>query len=360
MDMKIPICEPWMGEEELAQLRDCVSRNWITGGIKVKEFEERIAKLCNVKYAVACSNGTTALYMGLMALGISDGDEVLVPDFTFIASANAVTWTGAKPIFVDIDKDTLNIDIEDCQKKVTNKTKAIMPVHIFGQSADMQKVLNFALDHNLKVIEDAAQGIGVSFKGHSVGGLGDIGCLSFYADKVITTGEGGMVLTNSDEYARKCRILKHQGRDGRGWYVHEYIGYNFRMTDMQAGVGLAQLGKLTEIIKNRKTHEGIYRQNLEGVNGIKFPYVDLRAFNVPFRHNIYVSNPEGLQKYLEGYGIQTRRFFYPLHLQPCYNTGGNFPKSIDAYNKGLSLPSSTGLTEEQINCVCDSIKEYIR
>lgn len=355
---KIPICEPWLDETELNQLKDCIDRNWITGGSKVSEFEKRMAELCGVEYAIACSNGTTALYMGLLALGVKEGDEVLVPDFTFIASANAVTWTGAKPVFVDVDKDTLNISIDDCAKKLTSKTIAIMPVHIYGQACDMEKVLRFALENNLKVIGDSAQAITVKFMSRPVTAMGHVNCMSFYADKALTTGEGGMVLTNSEEIQRECLILKHQGRTGRGWYVHDYIGFNFRMTDMQAGVGLAQLDKLPEIIKRRKQHEKLYRELLGDVIDVAFPHVDPRGFNLPFRHNIYVDNPTDLQVYLENCGIQTRQFFYPLHLQPCYDIKDDFPNSMNAYQCGLSLPSSTGLTEEQIEIVCHHIKRY--
>lgn len=356
----IPICEPYIGKEELMQLTNCIDTKWLSGGNKVKEFEQRMSSLCNTKFAVACSNGTVALYIGLLALGIGKGDEVLVPDFTFIASANAVTWTGARPIFVDIDSKTYNIDCNDARRKITKRTKAIMPVHIYGQSANMDDILDLTLEYELKVIEDAAQGIGVKWNGLPVGGLGDVGCLSFYADKVITSGEGGMVITNNEEIAKKCLILKHQGRTGRGWYVHDYIGFNFRMTDMQAGIGIAQLQKLDSIIKIRRDHDELYRHNLKNIAGLELTYTDKRSFNVPFRHNILVDKPDELQKYLEDNGIQTRRFFYPLHKQPCYNKKGKFPNSINAYEHGLSLPCATSLKNEDIEFICDKIRGFMK
>ena len=349
---RIPIYRPVFDEREKVQLVDCVDKEWLTGGVKVKEFEQKIANLCNVKYGVACSNGTVALYLGLLALGIGLGDEVIVPDFTFIASANAVTWTGAKPVFCDIDSKTLNMDVKSVESKINSKTKAIMPVHIYGKACDMFSLMALARAYRLKIIEDACQGIGVIYYGEPVGGFGDVGALSFYADKTLTTGEGGMVLTNNKDIAQKCLILKHQGRTGRGWYIHDEIGYNFRMTDMQAGVGLAQLEKLPEIISSKHRHSHLYKEKL-----LKF-MLDISNDDVPFRHNVFVDNPDELIMYLNNNGIDAKRVFYPLHHQPCYNIGGDFPNTEYAYNHGVSLPSSPLLTYEQISYVCDCVNAY--
>ena len=356
----IPQFEPWLGEEELAQVTETIKANWITGGEKVKQFEKQIAELCEVKHAIAICNGTLALYAGLKILGIGEGDEVIVPDFTFIASANSVVMAGATPVLVDIDAKTFNIAPESIHKAITSKTKAIMPVHIYGQAADMDTICEIARKYGLYLIEDAAQGIGVKFEGKPVGGFGEVGCLSFYADKTMTTGEGGMVLTNDDKLAEKCLILKHQGRTGRGMYFHEHIGYNLRLTDLQAAVGLAQLSKLSTIIERKKKNEGLYRDCLSGVDGIKFPYVDPRGFNVPFRINILVNDPEGLSLFLNEKEVGSRRFFFPLHMQPCYDIKGEFPNSVNAYQRGLSLPSSVKLTEEEIRYISDKIKEFYR
>lgn len=356
----IPPFEPWLGKEELKEVAQTIKDNWITGGPKVKEFQEKIAKLCQVKHAIAVSNGTVALYLGLKILGIGEGDEVIVPDFTFIASANSVVLAGAKPVFIDIDAETFNLDPSKVEKVLTKNTKAILPVHIYGQAADMPKICEVAERHNLYVIEDAAQGIGVTFERKPVGGFGDVGCLSFYADKTITTGEGGMVLTNNDKLAEKCTILINQGRLKRGWYFHEYIGYNFRLTDLQAAIGLAQLKKLPAIIRKKKRNEKLYRKYLSGVPEVKFPYLDPRGFNVPFRINILVKNPQGLLNFLERKGIGARRVFYPLHLQPCYKVKGNFPNAIFAYERGLSLPSAANLKQREICYICDSIRSFYR
>jgi len=356
----IPQIEPWLGKEELKEVAESIKNQWISGGPKVKKFQEKIAKLCKVKHAIAVCNGTQALYLGLKIMGIGQADEVIVPDFTFIASANAVVWTGAKPVFVDVDAKTFNIDSRQIEKAITKRTRAIMPVHIYGQAADMTAVMSIAKKHHLKVIEDAAQGIKVTFKGKPVGGFGSVGCLSFYADKIMTTGEGGMVLTNDDELAKKAIILLNQGRTGRGWYIHDHMGYNFRLTDLQAAIGLGQLKKLPVIIKRKKRIEKLYRQYLANVPGVELPYVDKQGFNVPFRIIILVKNPQGLMEFLETKGIKANRSFYPLHLQPCYNIKGDFPNSMFAYERILRLPSSVNLQQNEIYYVCQKIKEFFK
>lgn len=350
-----------LGKEELKELRESIAALWISGGPKVKEFQEKIAKLCGVKHAIAVCNGTQALYVGLLALGVGKGDEVIVPDFTFIASANAVTWTGATPVFVDVDRRTFNIDPREAERAITKRTKAIMPVHIYGQAANMRAIMSLARRRKLKVVEDAAQGIGVSFKGKPVGGFGEVGCISFYADKIMTTGEGGMIVTNDDELAKRCVILLNQGRTGRGWYIHDYIGYNFRMTDLQAGVGLAQLRKLPRLLEKRRRIERWYRSFLKGAPGVTFPYAAPEGVRVPYRITIMVEDPQGLMEFLDARGIKAVRSFYPLHLQPCYKGRrhkGSFPNSRHAYARVLRLPSGNTLTKGEVKRVCGGIKDF--
>lgn len=364
--MKIQNYEPWLDIEERGEVLDCLNSGWVTGGPKVKKFEEEIAKLHKVKHTVAVMNGTMALYMAIESLSLTKPFEVIVPDFTFIASANAVVLAGGVPVFCDVDKDTFNIDCVSAERCITPYTKAIMPVHIFGQAANMDDVKALADKYNLSIVEDAAQGIGVSFRGVPVGGIGDVGILSFYSDKTITTGCGGMVLTNDDKIAEKCLRLKHQGRTGRGWYIHDEIGYNFRMPDIAAAIGLAQLRKLPEIISRKRYHEMLYHSLLCDLPYLSLPFVDKRSSSVPFRHNVLVNEPVKLQKYLDEQGIGTRTFFYPLHKQPCYKSkshviGDNrFPNSVWANEHGLSLPSSATLTAEQIEYVCNAIKEFYK
>jgi perosamine synthetase len=359
----IPQFEPWLGEEEKKLLCQCIDDNWITGGPKVKEFEQKIGKLCGAEYAVACSNGTVALFMALKAVGIGEGDEVIVPNFTFIASANAVRLAGGIPVFVDVEKESLNIDVRAAEMAVTLRTKAIMPVHIYGRPANMRAVQELALRHNLKVVEDAAQGIGVAYQGVPVGGIGDAGCLSTYADKTLSTGEGGMVLTDNKEIADACLRLSHQGNLSKGKYIHETVGFNFRLTDLQAAIGLAQLGKLARIIAAKKQNEALYKSLLCGVAGVEFLKDSEGDTTVPFRIVVFVDNPESLKVYLAswGKGVGTNRVFYPLHKQPCYsewNGNTTFPNATWAYEHGLALPSSAKLTKEQVTFVCEGIKSW--
>jgi len=355
----IPVIESWIAEEELAQLREVVKSNWVTEGEKTREFERRIADYCGTRHAIAVSNGTVALYIALKALGIGEGDEVIVPDFTFIASANSIRMAGATPVLVDVDEKTFNIDPNCIEQAITSKTKAIMPVHIYGQSADMDRICQVGEAYGLWVVEDAAQGMGVRFNSKHVGGFGHVGCLSFYGNKTITTGEGGMVLTDSDEIAERCFVLKNHGRKTTGTYVHEHIGYNFRITDIQSAIGLAQLSKIGEILDRKKRNEGIYKENLLGVSGISFPYVDPRCDHVPWFVNILVQDPQKLSDHLARDEIGSRRFFYPVHRQPCYNISGQFPNSVRAYERGLSLPSSVLLEKTQIVYVCEGIKSFV-
>lgn len=358
MAFRIPIYKPVLGREEVQQLTECVTDNWLTGGPKVKKFEREIADRCKVQFAIACTNGTTALYLALSALGMLPGAEVIVPDFTFIASANAVLWAGGTPVFVDVDYGTWNINPFKIEGAITEKTWGIMPVHIYGQSVNMDAVVRIARKHSLKVVEDACQGIGVLWEGKPVGGIGDAAALSFYADKTITTGEGGMVLTNDEEVARRCLILKHQGRTGRGWYVHDYVGYNFRMTDMQAGVGLAQLGKLDWIIQQKGLHSQQYCAGLREVQAVTAPFLDRRGLSVPFRHNITVPEPDKLIAHLATEGIESKRAFVPLHIQPCYLRNQQCPNAAYAHEHLVSLPSSPLLADSEIEEVCEAIRRF--
>jgi len=376
----IPQFKPWLDEAEARMLAKTIQDNWITGGKKVKEFEEKIAELCGVKYAVSCMNGTVALFMALKAMGIGERDEVIVPDFTFIASANSVVMAGATPVFVDVCRDTLNLAVEKIEDAITPRTKAIMPVHIYGQAAEMDGIMRIAEEHNLAVIEDAAQGIGVSYNGKPVGSFGNVGCLSFYADKTITTGEGGMILTDYEEIAKSCLRLGHQGNLSKGTYIHESIGYNFRMTDMQAAVGLAQLSKLKAIVKMKRETSSLYRELLGSIKGVSFPRIVSENETVPFRHIVFVPEPKELIKYLDSVGVGAKRVFYPLHRQPCYkgkdldlisewvkHTYSNpheeflhedFDNSTWAYEHGIALPSSARLSEEEVWYICYRIKEF--
>lgn len=362
MQYKIPQVNPYFTEDEEKEVLETLRTSWVTEGPKSKAFVEEMLKLTGAKYGVLAPNGTLALYMALMVLGIGPGDEVIVTDFSMIASSNAIYLTGATPIFVDVDKNDLNMDIEKIEKVITKKTKAIMPVHIYGAACDMDKIMQIAKKHKLLVLEDACQGHGLFYKKKHVGTFGDAGCFSFFADKTFTTGgEGGMIITNDEKTYEKLLYFRNQGRLNSGTFTHPQIGYNFRMTDLQCAVGLAQIRKFDKILKKRLENHGFYEKHLAGVKEITI----IKPFSfsnfVPFRFNILVPDLEKLIKTLEENGVQTRGMFYPLHKQPCYKmykyNDSDFPNSIYAYEHGLSLPVYFSLTEEKIEYICSIIKK---
>ncbi|MDP2675937.1 MAG: DegT/DnrJ/EryC1/StrS family aminotransferase [Dehalococcoidia bacterium] len=356
---KIPYYEPWLGDEELAQLTEVIRANWISEGAKTREFESRLAQLHGTRYALAVANCTGGLIIALKALGIGAGDEVIVPTFTFIASVSSVRLAGATPVLVDVDARTATIDPAAVEQAITPRTKAILPVHLYGHAADLEAVMAIAERHGLAVLEDAAQGLAVKFRDRPVGSFGAIGCLSFFTDKSITLGEGGAVLTNSDSLYEELLMLKNDGRLERGMYVHDRVGYNLRITELQAAVGLAQLGKLDTIVRRKRANEELYRRRLQAIPGLEFTYRDPRCFVVPHRVNVLVDDPEALIAHLEANGIGSRRFYLPVHLQPSFDIKGDFPNAEDLYRRGLSLPSAPTLTEEQIAFVCDKVREFM-
>lgn len=370
MKRKVVQFAPYVGMEEYEAIRECFENNWLTEGPKSAKFLEELRNHMKVKYACLAPNGTLALYLALRALNIGPGDDVVVPDFTFMGSASAVEMTGARPVFCDIDPDTLQTTAEHVEAAITPNTLAIMPVHIFGMTCDMDPIVNLAGKRNLKIIEDAAQVVNVHSKGRHAGTMGDVGCFSFFADKTITTGEGGLVVTNSDSIYERLLFLRNQGRKDRGSFVHPEIGYNFRMTDLQAAIGLVQLSKLDEICKKKKEILRRYHNQLDDLKEIRFISVTPRSDYIPFRVAIYAEHAMELIRHLESKDIQTRTFFYPLHQQPAFkkfakdpNYKGcmvdvGFPGAIYAYENGVCLPSYPALPERDLKYVCDNIKEF--
>ena len=361
--MKVPQFDPALTEEDIRCMMETIKANWITEGEKTAALQEMLQNYCGAKHAILLPNGTLSLFVALKVLGVGTGDEVLVPDFTFVASATSVVLTGAKPVFIEVNADDFNVAVDRIEEAITKKTRAIMPVHIYGQAANMPEVIKIARRHNLKIVEDAAQGIGVTYKKQHVGTFGDIGSFSFFADKTITTGEGGAVLVNDDELAKEVMYFKNQGRLERGSFVHPRVGYNFRITDLQAALAVNQLKRLPSIIERKVANENTYKKHLSGVRKVEFPKVNGYGQRVPFRVNILVPDPEALMKYLDSRGISTRRFFYPLHTQPCFNRKNSgvaqkLENAAKIFERGISLPSGLSLSEKQIQYVCDSIKEF--
>lgn len=354
--------QPWIDEAELMELKRVVESSYVAEHELTKEFEQMTCEMTNARYAVAVTNGTVALFCCLKALNIGHGDEVIVPDMTFVATSNAVIMSGATPVFCDITMDTFCIDPLKIESLITSKTKAIIPVHLYGQSADMDSIMDLAQKYNLKVVEDAAQGVGVKFNGQHVGTFGDMGILSYYGNKTITCGEGGMILTNTHDLAVECYRLKNHGRDQKGVFIHEYIGYNFSFTEMQAAVGIAQMKKLPKIIERKQQIHDNYLRFLSDLDRFRPVYIDPRCTPVFWFTSFLSDDTDELGEYLASEGIQTRRFFYPLHMQPCYQNmkldADFFPLSKQVYKQGISLPSSYLLTNEQIAYICQKIREF--
>lgn len=361
--MKVNQFDPYLTKEEAKLVLETINDNWITEGKKTQQFQDMLKNYTKAKHVHLLPNGTLALFVACKILDIGPGDEVIVPAFTFVGSATAVALTGAKPVFADVNADDFNLSVESFKRCLTKRTKAVMPVHIYGQAARMDEIMKVARKHKLLVIEDAAQGLGTTFKNKHVGTIGDVGCMSFYADKTLTTGEGGALFTNSKKLADKCMYFKNQGRLHRGSFIHPFLGYNFRVTDLQAAIGVAQMKKLSYIIKKKAQNESIYRKLLRDVPQVQFPVDTKVGKRVPFRINVMVDDPEGLTGHLTKNGVGVRRWFYPLYRQPCFNKKNSrslkaYPNADRLFERGLSLPSGVGLSEKQIRYVCSSIKKY--
>lgn len=357
--------EPWVDGAELDQLKRVIESRFLVEHKLTREFEEMTEAFTGAKHAVAVCNGSMALFVCLKALGIGPGDEVIVPNLTFIASATSVILAGATPVLCEVRADTFCIDVERAEKLVTSRTKAVMPVHLYGQSADMNEVLAFAHRYGLKTIEDAAEGIGVRFAGKHVGTFGDMGMLSYYGNKTVICGQGGMVLTNDDALARATHRLKNYGRDTRGSYVHDSIGFNFSFTDLQAAIGIAQMKKFEAIAKKKKEIHDRYVYELEGVKRFQPAYIDPRCSPVFWFTSFLCDEREQLASCLLQRRIETRRFFCPLHKQPCFE-GQSVVRVVDedfriseaVSKRGISLPSSYGLTLEEQWFVIEEIRNF--
>lgn len=363
--MKIPIAEPYLGEEELENVIEAVKSGWISSkGKFIEEFEENFARYCGVKYGVATSNGTVALHLALKALGIKKGDEVIVPELTFVATANVVTYCNAKPVFVDSHPQYWCIDPDKIEDKITPKTKAIIPVHLYGHPCDMNAIMDIAKDYNLYLVEDAAEAHGAEYKGKRVGSFGDINCFSFYGNKIISTGEGGMCVTKNEELAEKMRILRDHGMNPNKRYWHDVVGFNYRMTNLQAAIGAAQLSRLDTFVEKKRKIARWYEEGLlelAEMGLIKLHPEMLWAKCVYWMYCILVEDKIGisrddLMKKLEEKEVDTRPFFYPIHVMPPYNIDDEFPVAEEVSKKGVSLPSSINLNVNRIRYIIEVIR----
>lgn len=362
MQTRINQIEPWIGEEEKSAVIEYLdSGGWLTEFKYTREFEQMIADYVGSKYAAVVNNGTVSLTTALMALGIKDGDQVIVPDFTMIASANAVVLAGAEPVLVDINRSNLCLDTNLAEEAINSKTKAIMFVSLNGRCSDMKEILGLARTHNLFLIEDAAQSLGSRYKGKHLGTFGEIGSFSFSYPKIITTGQGGALVTDDKELYSRILKIKDFGRPRSGIDYHETMGFNFKFTDLQAVVGIEQMRKLDYRVKRKKEIYKLYRELLENVQEINFIETDLNDTS-PWFIDILVKREDkrnGLASLLEMRGIGTRPFYPSIHTQPPYShIEGNFENSDYVSKRGLWLPSSSFLSDEDIERVCAEIKNY--
>ena len=372
MEKFIPVCEPSLLGNELKYVTEAVSSGWISSAGKyVTAFEVEFAKYCGCKYGVSVCNGTIALHLALIALGIGKDDEVIVPAFTMIASAFAVCYTGAMPVFVDADPKTWNIDVNKIEEKITPKTKAIMPVHIFGKVCEMDKIHELAKKYNLYVIEDAAEAHGAEYKGKKAGNLSNVSAFSFFANKNITTGEGGMVLTNDENIYNKAKYFRNVcfPINGLRNYTHDSIGYNYRMSNVIAAIGLAQTEKADEYREMRRKNNAIYRKYLADVPGIIFQGEESNGVDVCWMNAIvlepklYGRTRDELISHLKDNGIDTRLLFNGMHNQKSMkhygcDCSGSYPICDRLTENGLYLPSSSILTKENIKMICEVVRNY--
>lgn len=363
----IPLCIPEIKGNEWKYIKECLDTNWVSSaGAYVDKFEQDFAAYVNAKHSVVTMNGTAALELALRALGIGEGDEVIVSSMTFISPVNTIKYVGAEPVFVDVCKDTYVMDTNKIEELITQKTKAILPVHIYGHPVDMDDVMRIAKKYNLYVIEDATESLGSLYKGKATGTIGDIGCFSFNGNKLITTGAGGMLVTNDEKLSKKSKYLSTQTKTimENGAFYHEEIGYNFRMPNILAAMGCAQLEKIQEYVKAKAEHVSLYNKLLSDVKGITLPVEKESVKNVNWLYSIVVEEEYPLTRdklilKLEENKIQVRPFFMPVHNMPPYKKCkcGNMNITIELSEKGINLPSSVGLRKEEIEEVCRIIKE---
>jgi perosamine synthetase len=360
--IRIPITEPLICDEELQNVISAVKSGWVSSkGPFIEEFEKGFSSYIGVKHGIANSNGTSALHLAISALGIGKGDHVIVPSLTFISPANAVTYTGAKPIFVDSNPEYWCLEPSRIEEKVTKETKAIIVVHLYGHPCDMTEIMRIAEDRNLLVIEDCAEAHGAEYRGVKVGSFGAISCFSFYGNKIITTGEGGMCLTNDNELAEKMRLLRDHGMSKKIKYWHDVVGFNYRMTNLQAALGVAQLKRLSFLISKKRQIAQEYENLLKGFNNV-VPAKEMEwAKSVYWLYSILVKRElrDRIISDLGRKGIDTRPFFFPIHVLPPYKENAELPVAEKLSAAGINLPSGPQLSRHQIQEVVESLGEAL-
>ena len=366
---RIPVAQPVLDGRETEYVMECMQTSWISSnGRFITLFEQAFADYCGVKHAIATNNGTTALHVALVSLGVGAGDEVIVPSLTYIATANTVKYCNATPVLVDNDPVTFNIDPADIEAAITPRTKGIIPVHLYGHPADMDAINAVAKKHGLFVLEDAAEAAGASYKGRKTGGLGDVATFSFFGNKIITTGEGGMVSTDDDALAARIRLLRGQGMDPERRYWFPVIGYNYRMTNIQAAIGLGQLERIEHHLEQRRRVAAAYRARLAPLEDrLVLPVSENWAehvywmYTVVLRDNVAKSRDQVMAD-LDAENIETRPVFYPMHVLPPYedlNRPAGFPHADRCAERGINLPTFGTLTEDEIERVAAALERSL-
>ncbi len=363
--VEIPLSRPDITQKDIDAVVEVLRTPHLSLGPKLSEFERKMAEFTGTQYAVAVNSGTTGLHLCVRALGIREGDEVITTPFSFVASANVMLYERAKPVFVDIDPETLNIDISRIEERIGVATRALLPVHIFGYPCDMEPLVEIAARHHLKIIEDACEAIGAEYKGQKVGTFGDCGVFAFYPNKQMTTGEGGVIVTDNGKIARACSIMRNQGRESR-WLQHPHLGFNYRISDINCALGIAQLERLHEILDRRERVAQMYHERLKGLNSLSVlgssPTVKRSWF-------VYVVILDGeftredrdrIISELGNKGIQSNDYFVPIHLQPFYRKmfgykRGDFPVAESISDRTIALPFYNNLGEREIDYVCEHL-----
>jgi len=358
----IPVYQPLVGDREKDYVRAALDSSWISSkGEFLERFEREFSGYVGSAHGIAAANGTVALHLAFAALGIGPGDEVIVPTLTYVASVNAIAYTGATPVFVDSEPEYGTMDPALVEAAITRRTRAIEVVHLYGHPVDMDPILDIARRHGLSVVEDAAEAHGAEYRGRRVGSLGQLGSFSFFGNKIITTGEGGMLVTHDGSLAEKARHLRGQGVSATRTYWHDVIGYNYRMTNIAAAIGCAQLERVDETLAAKRLIASWYRSHLEGVPGVRL-FGEAPWAMAVFWMNCVVVDPQlrdPLMDHLRVDGIDSRPFFYPAHTLPMYATTASFPVAERLGASGVNLPSYPGLEEAQVAAICASVRRFM-
>jgi perosamine synthetase len=369
--MQIPLSNPDISELEIAYVTDVLRTPNLSLGPKLAEFEQKIARFVGRKHAIAVSSGTAGLHLVIRALGIGDGDEVITTPFSFVASANCLLFERAKPVFVDIDPLSFNIDVTKVEREIGPKTKAILGVDVFGYPADWDELVTIAKRHNLKLIEDSCEALGAEYKGKNAGTFGNAAIFSFYPNKQMTTGEGGVVVTDDGDLARLCRSMRNQGReDGDGWLEHQRLGYNYRLSDINCALGIAQLERIAEILAKREKVAQWYSELLQGSDGLRVPYSSSTAKRSWFVYVLLLSerySAKDRNRILDGLsrqGIGCRNYFAPIHLQRFYRERfgcgeGDFPVTESVAARTIALPFYSNLQKVQVEHVVSTLRQLL-